>query len=674
MKQFLLTLCLVAYRIITAAQQLSPAEVQQIAGSLTDQQLLTPFGREELIRFAQGEPLQVYDGLNRNDLANIRHAVYVAGTSFLDFLPGQTNISQTVLDSISALNRYPWDNAAALAEERFLFHQFPCHRDLYDFLWHIMNFYRYNYASDLSYDTTKALLVKRFGTYFGAAMAPVWADSSLTFDVSPDTDTRALQAARVQAYAPYRQWLHVFQQAGVLPAADSALFHHYSNGQNIYGSLSHAGFLEQVGKRITYLSKYPYLKQQQLQLLDSLRAAGLFHTSVQQQIIARYQPYTLLTANDIFPYCKTVAVPMYAQTDILPYDVRPRQQYGQIDTAAIAAVFSRTVHKISQQLFPINLTDVRVHKIAPDANGLYPYEASLAMSRSAKLLYVTLQLDKQTYREVIDEKEFESWIRPQNFQFLNHYLEDRQDKRRFFYIDTYLFTGYEKQEADTAWLALLTEKQSQLLASYYLLGRLNACYNGSPGDYDYCVFPDDYFRPENRLTRLQTDTFVQRCRQYQVIPHTNNTRLTSIIREQNTRAYGEVLVFSPGYISTAHSLQEMTYAVSAALQRLMPGKKAVFSKLTIAEDGSSGFHFNQQHHHLSAVTEAALFDTPELTTVINQAFAAQQIPYRLYRLPDGDSLYKTDSSGQHNYILLKPAAAGKLQAQYPALFYTGETE
>lgn len=649
--RYLLLAFLFVTHLTSSAQQLPLSTADTMVRSLTAQQVLTTTGREEVMRFVNGQPLKIYEGLDTAALRGITLNIFVADAGIIDMTPGQTRVSKPLLDSLSAIKTYPWtDHENEFAEEYFLESQFPTRRDVYKFIMDAADFYRYNHNSDLSYDTTKSLLTKRLGAWFGSAMAPVFNDSTIEFSVSDATDNIPAQQERVKTYAPYLSWVHVFKQAGFLPETDSVIEHYYHNGKNIYGSVSHTGFLSEVGKYILYLDKYPYFKQQQLRQLDSLQQAGLIDATGKEQIIARFRPNTLLSSDDIFPYCQT-AVPLYNATDIVPYDFIPKNYYGLIEPKSIETLMQRVVEKISGKLFPLTATDIQVHKLKPGANGLYPYEEQLALSRSSKLMSVTLRLNKHLYKEVIDEKEFESWIRPENFQFLNHYLEDQQDNRRFFFITPNRFTNYEAQQPDTAFLALLTQKQWKLLQTRYLFDRIEGCYNGSPGDYDYTVYPADYYSPERRLSKAQIDSFTALCQQHTILPAQDTDYLTAAIREHNPSTYAEVLAFAPGYFNCENELLRLVSTTQEVLQQLLPANK----------------------YQIKAESDEDIRETGTLLKKVNTSLDSTNIPYRLYALAANQDIFTGGNLNGQGYILLKPATAAVLQKYAANLFYKKES-
>ncbi len=626
--RYLLFVLLFVNRITANAQQLTPSAVADIVRKLGQLEILTPAGQEELVRFAESQPLKLYQGLDKTKVPT--QAVFVAEAEFLNILPGQTRIPPAVLDSLAAIRQYPWaghDNE--FAEARFLSRQFPGRHDLFYFLLRSADYYRYNYDSS-------DILTTRLRDWFGPAMTPYLEDSTLELTVNDQTDTPAAQQERVTIYAPYLRWVDLFRQAGFLPETDSVINAYYHNGKNIYGPVSHTKALEDLGKYITYLDKYPYLKQQQLLRLDTLQQTGLISETGKQQIIARYQPYTLLSSDDILSACKN-AVPLYTATDILPYDLIPQHVYGQIPAASIQGLYQRVIDKISQRLFPLTATDIRVQKAAPNADGLYPYQEELALGRSAKILSATLRLNDRLYKETIDEKEFESWIRPENLQFLNHYLEDQQDARRFYFVTPNRFTRYEPLQPDTVYLALLTQQQAELLQSPYLFDRIEGCYNGSPGDYDYAVYPYQYFDTASRLSKVQINALVALGKNHSLFPQQDTALLQASIREQNPVAYEDALTFSPACFSSTAELQSLVSHTETALRELHTRQ----FRLTVADPPEKA----------------------DALSVINGALGKQGSPFRLYQLA-----YRKDLYRYQRYILLKPAAAAALKKLSSGIF------
>ncbi|WP_143307659.1 hypothetical protein [Chitinophaga vietnamensis] len=597
MKYRCLLLLLLVIPFCSVAQQLSLPAVKQLAQSLTDQQLLTPFGRDELIRFAQQQPLLAYKDVH--DLDELRQPIYVAESAFIHLLPGDTRITRALLDSVSRQVRFDDD---ALQEEYFLADRFPVKRDLYNFVRYIGDYYA----------SANPLLIKRFGEYFGKA----------AFDSSGQFRPGAIPQA--------------FIQAGILPADDP--FKERDNAS-------------ELGKRLDWLDKYPYAQQRQMALLDSLRATGLFTDSARQLMTTRYQPFTLLTVNDIFGNCG-YAVPLYYATDIEPYAGLPENAYGVIDTNALHSVMQRVTSRIHQHIVPMEITAWSAHKVPPSSDGQYPYEEELALRRSAKLQFAELTIGGHLYKEVIDEKEFETWIRPENFQFLNHVMEDRKDPRRFFFIEQERYTGLEPAPI-VLFVALLTERQAALLQSKYLFKRIEGCYNGSPGDYQNCVYPGDYFYPERRLSAAQIHALVTWCAERQLLNTANKAllpHLEAAIREENPQDMTGVLRFSPAFINTEPRLSSMISSVQWALSNAYPQNK-------------KRFIFNSKSYPQADI------DMNKLQAAINKALVAAGFNCQLVRLIDSNPLYRQDDSGAFQYMLLKPAVAKELKEQHPEVLY-----
>lgn len=651
----LLIICLLLH-FAAVAQKLSPAQIEQIAQSLVQQQVLSPAGKEELLRFAGNKPLKAYQQLPRNAVLPT-HSIYIAETDYLDFAPGQERPTQQLLDSLSGISTYPWKQSSdQLKEEYFLLQQFPTRSHLYHFINNIAAFYK-NASLEAPYDANRTKLIQTFRTYFGRAMQPLWKDTTIEFNVSLHNDTPQQQTERLQNSKPFVSWIQLLQTTGLLPDSDSLLVNYYRNPANLYGSLSHSSMLTELGKYITFLDKYPYYQRQQIALLDSLQQSGLLDANAKANILTRYRPYHLLSAADIFPSCK-VAIPLYYQTDIKPYEHIPENEYGRVPPKAIETVM-RTVLKRLSAILPVNDTiDIHVHKQSPGSNGTYPYQELLALSRSAKLLDVSLTIDHRRYKEVIDEKEFETWIRPENFQFLNHYLEDKEDNRRCFFITPNRFTNFDAWQPDTTYIVLLTEKQADILQNRYLFARnsINGCYNGSPGDYDNAVYPGEYFRPEERLNYKQINTFVDSSIQYKIIPHipaTQRSEYIAALREQNPHHYIELLVNTPAFFSSEDNWRQWIAQLANTLYVIQPDKQLSFGEIYTPEDynpddpkaisahkNAFGFILNGKDYTIPDTEGRELFTDDTLYITVNKALQEVGITTRLFRLPDMDPLYR----------------------------------
>ncbi|NSL90182.1 hypothetical protein ECE50_025330 [Chitinophaga sp. Mgbs1] len=651
MKYCLSVLLFIIY-IPIRAQQLTPAAIEKAAASLEAQQVLTAAGKAELLRFARQEPLKIYEGIPEAALQQITQNVFIADADMIAQVPGRSRIPKALLDSLSTLDKYPWaGHGSEFAEEYYLYDQFPSRYALVNFIVSMAQYYAGEHTQDLSYDNNRSLLVKRLGTLFGPAMLPVFQDSTLSFDVSPDDDTPAAQRARVQAFRPYLQWLYVFRQAGLVHVEDSLPERYYSDGSHIISGVTHLRFLQELTGRISFLDKYPYIKQQQLKVLDTLQLTGVINESARTRIISGMKPYALLGAEDIFPYCAT-AVPIYMATDIRPYDYIPRNDYGRIPDTSLKGFTERIVGRVSRKVLPLQLTDLQVHQQRPAANGLYAYQEQLALSRSAKITSLTMRLNNRLYKETIDEKEFESWIRPENFQFLNHYMEDTGDDRRFFLVSGNAMLRYGT-EPDTVYLALLNSVQADALVSRYLFPRLAGCYNGSPGDYDYAVYPMEYFSMEERLSRREIDTILARCRTYNIIPG-DTVYLPAVVREQNPRNVNDVLAFAGGYFSSRFHFNDLIAQTQKALQRVHPAGKTAFRVITEDDMNDTGiweYTFNGKPYRITATGEEELFRNDLLVSSINAALNANGTGYTLIPLPDRQDALSTATYGEGVYIL-----------------------
>ncbi len=76
--------------------KLSIDEVNKIANSLLEQQFLTAFGKEEMIRYATNKPLLIYKDYNEQQLDSVNCNQYLL-EEYFDILPGRENVNKKYL-------------------------------------------------------------------------------------------------------------------------------------------------------------------------------------------------------------------------------------------------------------------------------------------------------------------------------------------------------------------------------------------------------------------------------------------------------------------------------------------------------------------------------------------------------------------------------------------------
>jgi hypothetical protein len=662
MKKGCLSVLLLGSFIVTHAQKLTIVQVREMGRSLVQQQLLSENGAQELVRYAEEMPLELYKGIGQERLTSLDNSIYVL-EEYMDLMPGQELLSLQTLDSLATSDKGPWQQKIALIrEERFLRENFPTRSQLLHFIYNGILFYSQNYQQEyLRQDTTGGLLLKRYDAFFGPAIQPFLTDSTISFTVSYDMDTPADQQLRVAQAKPYTKWLGVFRQAGLFTDSDSILKRWYSDGHHIISDISNRNMLDEICKRATYVDKMPYYQKQQEVLLDQLVQTGLLDNAGLVVIHRSTPPYR---TEEILNACKRKIL-LASKTDIAPYDYVARNEYGKIDSAAISGLYYRVLDKITAHIVPVIKREIKVYKNKPDNQGLYAFQKDLSQQRSAKISYAYINLDGHLYKEVIDEKEFESWIRPENFQFLNEWQEDKGDSARFYFVKHRIFTGYEQQPVDTVFIALLTEKEASLLENKYFFSELDGCYNGSPGDYDNSVYPSEYY-DSSRMSDAAIRIFISKCVQTEMISYKNaasEAPFIASLRERNPRSGLDLLYGLPAFINVDNDPSMLINAVADAAKKVLPGKKLLFSALSVTEELLS-FKLNNKLYNIRFMNESDLYEKEDLLHLINKALQENGVGHHVYRLKDKDGIFGSGES-DHNYMLLDKAQAAVVKE----LFY-----
>lgn len=652
------------------AQRLSGDELNRIAQSLVDQQLLTPKGKAELLRFSEKKPLEVYKGFNNAFLDEARCSVYFL-KDYTDILPGRGIFPISYFDSLLNVNK-DFEKECAIKEERFLVEHFPTRTDLFNFLYTAAGFYRDERTRT---DSTK-MLADRFGAYFGPAMEPLYRDSTIEFSVSFDRDTKALEEERVKQVKPYLGWLTIFKKAGLLDSADARMEDRFNNGRKIISWVSHRQMMDDIRALIIYHDKFPYYKQQQLYLLDSLTVSGFIDKTIATKLAENYKTDVLLNINDLALQTKNYLSLDY-ETEIKPFDYLTREYYGQIPTDKIKRLYELILKKASL-LLNFKYSDLEVHVLKDEAEGQMKYPDN-------RQFYIYVKIDDILYKEMIKERELESWILPQNFQFLNHYLEDQRDPRRFYFTRHSRFTGYESQEPGTILMTLLNEKEEAFVRNVYMASKINACYNGTPGDYSYTAW--ERYDLTQRLTRTQIMEAVDLFLKTKLIKNTDQKmQLIAALREKNPVSVSNIVLELPNAFTSgiAPTVQGFLADVNEKIQELQQTDKelltdyAVVAKAAPANGKSEqetlvfSFRCHQKKYEFNVDTGDQAWENNLLINTINKALLEAQIPYAVYFLPGEVSLFRQDLYGK-NYLLLSPEQAEEMSNKYPDLF-KAETE
>lgn len=647
------------------AQRLSGDELNRIAQSLTDQQLLSQTGKAELLRFAAKNPLEVYKGFSKTFLDEARCSVYFL-RNYTDILPGRGIFPISYFDSL--LKAKPdIEKENAIKEERYLSASFPTRTDVFNFLYTAAGVYRDGRSG---IDDTK-VLADRFGAYFGPAMSPLYADSTIEFSVSLDRDTKALEDERVKKVQPYLRWLTIFKKAGLLDSADNRMEERFNNGRKIISWVSQVQMMDDIRALIIYHDKFPYYKQQQLSLIDSLISSGFIEKSAAGKVVENYKRDSLLNINDLALQTKNYLSLDY-ETELKPLDYLTREYYGQIPTDKIKRLYELVLQKASLLLnFKYSDLEVHVLKDAAEEQMTYP---------SNRQFYIYVKINGILYKEMIKERELESWILPQNFQFLNHFLEDQGDLRRLYFTKHGLFTGYESQEPGSIMMTLLNEKEEAFARNLYMASKINACYNGTPGDYSYTAW--ERYNLTERLNREQITAAVDLFLNTKLIKNTGQKmQLIAAFREKNPVTISNLLLELPNAFTSGagQTVEGFLYDVNTNLKQLRQAEKDLLTDFAFARAEASAngkteqdslvfsFSCHQKKYEFTVETEDQAWENNLLINTINKALLEAQVPYAIYHLPEESSFFRQDLYGK-NYVMVSPAQAEAMVDKYPRLF------
>lgn len=663
----LILILFVFLKSTVTAQSLSASQINQIGQSLVNQQLLTEKGRAELQRFSEKKPLQVYKDFNENFLASINCPVYFL-KSYQNILPGRGIFPILYFDSL--LNKNPdFEKECAIKEERYLADNFPNRSDLFNFLSGAAGFYRDN----ISYTDSTKILAERFGSYFGPAIHPLYKDNTIEFSVSYFDDTKALQQERVNQVRPYLSWISIFKKAGLLDSSDNRMEAKFNNGKEIYSAISHRKMMSDIGDLILYHDKFPYYKQQQIALLDSLTTIGFITQTASKKLLESYKRDTLLNINDIIQHTENYMT-FDAETEIKPFDFLTREYYGEIPVDKIKGFYELVLAKAAL-LLNFTFSDLEVH-VTND-------EDQLIMDHGNRQFYIYVKLNGILYKEELKERELESWINPQNFQFLNHYMEDQNDQRRFYFTKYSIFTGYESQDKKSLFFTLLKEKEAGFVKNVYLASKLNACYNGSPGDYNYAAW--EYYDTTQRLTSAQITAAVDFLIAQQLLKTTadqNREKLIAARREQNPKSISNMLLELPNAFTSgsSYNIDGFLNSLDAKIQQLQNRKKNYFTDYSSIyreepahERNQISFSLNHKKYQINVASEDMFWENNLLINTINKALIEAKLPYAVYPLPEDSKFFRQDLYGD-NYIVVSPDQATSIVRKYGDIFTSGKRE
>jgi len=662
MRTGIILVLLIPLKHSAIAQHLSAGEVNRIGQSLVDQLLLTENGKAELLRFSEKKPLQVYEGFNESFLNQVDCPVYFL-KSYKDILPGRGIFPTSYYDSL--LKAKPdFEKECAIKEERYLAGNFPNRSDLFNFLITAADFYKDKISST---DSVK-MLANRFGKYFGPAIQPLYKDSTIEFNVSYFDDTKGLQEERVNEVKPYLKWISLFKKANLLADEDHRMELKFTNGKEIYTAVSHLKMIKDIGELILYHDKFLYYKQQQLALLDSLKASGFIDQEAQQKLTQNYQRDTLLTINDLVRETKNYIT--FAEKEVSPFDFVTRDNYGLIPPDKIKGLYELVLKKAAV-LLNFTYSDLKVHTKKDEAAD------QTDISYGNRQFYMEVKLNNTLYREEIKERDLESWISAQNFQFLNHFLEDQNDPRRLYFTNAEIFTGYESQDQKPLYLTLLKEKEAWFAKNIYLASKLNACYNGSPGDYNYAAW--EYYDLTVRLTHAQitdaVDFFIAE-QLMKVKDSKNRNGLIAAIREQNPASVSNILLELPNAFTSgkSHTIEGFLDFIESRIQLLQQNETDYFTDYnSIYKEGSDNnythisFKLNQKEYQFDTESEDMVWENKLLINTVNKALQETAMPYAVYPLPEDSKFFRQDLNGE-NYIVLSPAQAASIVKKYGNIF------
>ena len=647
------------------AIKLSIVEVNAIANALEQQMFLTVFGKEELIRYATNKPLLIYDKYNEVQLDSVNCNQYVL-EEVLDILPGRENKNKKYL---SLLEETKNEKKILLSnEQKFLNTNFPTRTHLFSFLFTSINFHLDEGHQDYENTTTK--LAKSFGNYFEPSINKDFLVPNVEFSVSYDKDTKILQNERVKAAKPYLKWIPIFKTAGLLVQNEFRIENRYANGENIISSLDNYSIVKEIKEIIRHLDLYPFYKQKQIEILDKLVTTKFLTSEKKEELIATYKKNELLDVEKIVASTNHY-FSLNRKLEIAKYSLMTWNNYGEIQPSAIQKVYEMVLQKASK-LLNFTYSSLEVHNI-----NTKKYKQLIALPNNRQF-FVLVKINNILYKESIKEVEGLDWIRASNFQFLNHFLEDQNDNRRFFVTTNERVTGYEPQESENIYFTLLKQNEETIFRNKYAFTDLEDCYAGEPGAYEYQVGYDFYADNNDQTRRLTKNTvvdFFKICKELKVSKVFNQdiNYVYAFYRELNPASINNLFCLLPEIfeIDKFKTINDFLDQVEIQLQEIQPQKLNYFTdvsqeyKLDKSKNEEKlfvDFKFKNIEYHFSVGNEDEIWSSNILLDTVNKALANANLSQAIYLFKN-----KNEYSSAISAVLLTKNQKTTLDKLYPKL-------
>ncbi len=654
-------------KAIDNSTKLSIDEVNKIANSLLEQQFLTVFGKEELIRYATNKPLLIYKDYNEQQLDSVRCNQYIL-EEYFDILPGRENVNKKYL-SLLEDQKNKDDKILLAAEQKFLNSNFPTRTHLFDFLFTSITFHLYDGHQD--YDSTTTKIAKSFGNYFEPKINKDFLVLTEEFSVSYDKDTKILQDERVKTAKPFLKWIPIFKTAGLLNKNEMSIENRYKNGENIISSIDNHKVVKEIKELIHHIDLVSFYKIKQTELLDKLVATNFLTSENKTSIISNNNEKELLNPENIVATTNHFFA-LNRKLEIAPYSLMTWNNYGEIEPTAIKKVYEMVLQKASK-LLNFTYSNLEVHRIAATN-----YKQLIALPNNRQY-YVLVKINNVLYKESIKELVGKDWIRAQNFQFLNHFLEDQNDNKRFFITSQKRVTGYEPQEPDNLYFTLLKEPEETIFKNKYLFADLDVCYAGEPGDYQYDVGYDFFNNQFDSKTRFDRNSLVNFLKLYKELKLSNavNQEINytcAFFRDLNPFNANNLLSFFPEAFALDKTQQtgEFLMQLENQLQEMQPNKIGYFKdylqeykldKSSNQEKLVTSFKFKGKPIRISVDNEDEIWSNNLLLNLINKTYRDANIPFKIYLFKNG-----SEYGGNVSCIILTLNQKAMLDKLNPKLF------
>ena len=645
--------------------KLSIVEVNAIANALEQQKFLTAFGKEELIRYATNKPLLIYDKYNEAQLDSVNCNQYIL-EEVLDILPGRENKNKKYL---SLLEETKNDKKILLSnEQKFLNTNFPTRTHLFDFLFTSINFHLYEGHQD--YENTTTTLAKSFGNYFEPNINKDFLVPNVEFSVSYDKDTKILQDQRVKAAKPYLKWIPIFKTAGLISQDEFRIENRYANGENIISSVDNYSIVKEIKEIIHHLDLYPFYKQKQIEILDKLVTTKFLTSERKEELIATYKKNELLDVEKIVASTNHY-FSLNRKLEIAKYSLMTWNNYGEMQPSAIQKVYEMVLQKASK-LLNFTYSDLEVQNI-----NTKKYKQLIALPNNRQF-FVLVKINNILYKESIKEVEGLDWIRASNFQFLNHFLEDQNDNRRFFVTTNERVTGYEPQESENIYFTLLKQNEETIFRDKYAFTDLEDCYAGEAGAYEYQVGYDFYADNNDQTRRLTKNTvvdFFKICKELKVSKVFNQdiNYVYAFYRELNPASINNLFCLLPEIfeIDKFKTINDFLDQVEIQLQEIQPQKLNYFTDVSqeYKLDKSKNeerlfvdFKFKNIEYHFSVNNEDEIWSSNVLLDTVNKALANANLSQAIYLFKN-----QNEYSSATSAVLLTKNQKTTLDKLYPKL-------